>query len=446
MNILNIVTIMSLSALQGAGARQSREAKQITDQIVRDLGLSQTPNVRKANISDDEYQRKFRIYDQSMRQTTAMRMLKAHFKEHMRKQEQPASPLSAGGSAANRQQHSTLSSAPRRRRHKRSTPAAENSSAAQQHNMIHFDMEDLWRQLPSSAANDGQLVLVAEAVLSVELEQLRENSNQQQLQACAKQIVQDEEGITLDCVPLDDDLMTSSEGKIKIELDITHAVQAWLMDQTSNKGILIAGSGLSDGTWGLAESTQNTADDDDTDTTSHPVRIRFSTLPLPAATHHPRHRVVKRDVFDREFLERFVQQQQAQETAAKSDCSVQRAGGKKCCRQHMKVNLQNFEGLNFILEPKEFDAYYCVGRCPARYLPRNDHTLLQSLIHIQSRHGGSGGGANNNNVPGSSLIKRPCCNPSEFESIDILYLDENDPTKLEVKHWKDIIVSECACA
>ena len=207
------------------------------------------------------------------------------------------------------------------------------------------------------------------------------------------------------------------------------------------KGILITGSGLSDGTWGLAESSQDT--NDDVDTTSHPVRIRFSTLPLPpATTHHPRGlRRTKRDVFDREFLERFVQQQ-AQEAPAKSDCSVQ-AGGKKCCRQHMKVNLQNFEGLNFILEPKEFDAYYCVGRCPARYLPRNDHTLLQSLIHIQSRHGGN----NNNNVPGSgSLVKRPCCNPSEFESIDILYLDENDPTKLEVKHWKDIIVSECACA
>ena len=46
----------------------------------------------------------------------------------------------------------------------------------------------------------------------------------------------------------------------------------------------------------------------------------------------------------------------------------------------------------------------------------------------------------------SSKIKRPCCNPSKFESIDILHLDEMDPTRLKVTHWKNIIVSECACA
>ena len=108
--------------------------------------------------------------------------------------------------------------------------------------------------------------------------------------------------------------------------------------------------------------------------------------------------------------------------------------GRRCCRQHMTVNLRELEGFEFIMQPAEFDAYYCVGKCPPRYLPRNDHSLLQSLLHLKHR-GGRGKG-----------IKRPCCSPSKFESIDILHLDEQDSRRLKVTNWKNIIVSECACA
>ena len=105
----------------------------------------------------------------------------------------------------------------------------------------------------------------------------------------------------------------------------------------------------------------------------------------------------------------------------------------------MTVKLRELEGFGFIMQPAEFDAFYCRGKCPARYLPRNDHSLLQSLLHLKSQREEEGASS-------SSKIKRPCCNPSKFESIDILHLDEMDPTRLKVTHWKNIIVSECACA
>ena len=51
----------------------------------------------------------------------------------------------------------------------------------------------------------------------------------------------------------------------------------------------------------------------------------------------------------------------------------------------MPVQLRELEGFTFIYEPREFDAAFCAGRCPPRFSPRNDHALLQSLMHIKSK-------------------------------------------------------------
>ena len=76
----------------------------------------------------------------------------------------------------------------------------------------------------------------------------------------------------------------------------------------------------------------------------------------------------------------------------------------KCCSRPMKVNIRwrqlsntfeavgtfsnkkiviwlwlfrKLEGFSFIFQPEEFDASHCRGRCPPRYHPLNDHSLLQ---------------------------------------------------------------------
>ena len=38
---------------------------------------------------------------------------------------------------------------------------------------------------------------------------------------------------------------------------------------------------------------------------------------------------------------------------------------------------RKLEGFSFIFQPEEFDASHCRGRCPPRYHPLNDHSLLQ---------------------------------------------------------------------
>jgi integrin beta 8 len=96
----------------------------------------------------------------------------------------------------------------------------------------------------------------------------------------------------------------------------------------------------------------------------------------------------------------------------------------------MEVVFKELEGFGFILEPKSFDAGYCKGRCPPRYNPANHHALLQSLIWKQDR----------------DRAPRPCCAPNKLTDLEILHMDDKDPTKLKVSKWKDIGVLECACS
>ena len=100
----------------------------------------------------------------------------------------------------------------------------------------------------------------------------------------------------------------------------------------------------------------------------------------------------------------------------------------------MKVDLSEIPGFEFIQQPKVFDAYMCRGRCPPRYNVLNDHSLIQSIMHLRTR----------NNAP-TEKIPRPCCVGTKFQPLDILHVDDRDPRKLKVTHWKNIIVSQCGC-
>ena len=99
-------------------------------------------------------------------------------------------------------------------------------------------------------------------------------------------------------------------------------------------------------------------------------------------------------------------------------------------------------------QPEQFDAVHCKGRCPPRYHPLNDHSLLQvtfqnltfcmssvgvslsdicnesenhlkkqnfqSLMHLQSSRRDDKG----------FEIKKPCCSPAAYRPLDILHLDQ----------------------
>jgi len=105
----------------------------------------------------------------------------------------------------------------------------------------------------------------------------------------------------------------------------------------------------------------------------------------------------------------------------------------RCCRESMKVDLTKLPGFGFIEQPKYFDAYMCKGRCPLRYSAFNAHAFLQSLMHLKSKK------EMDRNVP------KPCCVGTKFQPLDVLHVDEENPTKLKVTHWKNVIASSCGC-
>ena len=107
-----------------------------------------------------------------------------------------------------------------------------------------------------------------------------------------------------------------------------------------------------------------------------------------------------------------------------------RKDGRRCCRHKMEVVFRDLEEFGFILEPKIFDAGYCKGRCPPRYNLANHHALLQSLIRRQNR----------------DRAPRLCCTPNKLTDLEVLHLDQQDPTKLKVTTWKNTSVLECACS
>ncbi|XP_001352269.4 uncharacterized protein mav isoform X1 [Drosophila pseudoobscura] len=102
----------------------------------------------------------------------------------------------------------------------------------------------------------------------------------------------------------------------------------------------------------------------------------------------------------------------------------------RCCRHQLDVIFKEIKGFEFILQPKMFDAGYCHGRCPPRHNPAHHHALLQSLIWQQD----------------SSRAPRPCCAPSKLEVLEILHVDEEHTDKLKISTWSDMQVLECACS
>ena len=197
----------------------------------------------------------------------------------------------------------------------------------------------------------------------------------------------------------------SSIGDEWLESNITEAVNYWLSNSKSDTGVLIRCPDCL--TAGITIRTGGT---------SHVPTLHVQTQLL--ATKR-----VKRS--------RHLRRATRAKWRKLDDCKDGPAHGRhssRCCRRSMTVRFDDLPSFDFIVSPKEFDAYYCSGKCPPRYNPANEHALLQSLLHMQKT----------NNVP------RPCCTPTDLQGLYILHFD--DSGKLKTDLWSDVIVTECGCA
>jgi len=203
------------------------------------------------------------------------------------------------------------------------------------------------------------------------------------------------------------DLNNDASDDILVSFDLTDTLQAWTMDGESQKGLKIEATGFQ-----IVE------------------KPGWPTLVVDAEFSLTRHR--------RSVL--FPGWSREEDDVSGDRKCGGGATDNKCCRDDMMVNFKDLQGFDFILEPTEFNAFMCRGKCPARFRPLNDHSLLQSLMHIKQQRK-----KEEEEEEEGERIKRPCCVPAKLSSLPILHLDEQNPAKLKVTVWKSIIVTECAC-
>ena len=302
----------------------------------------------QANVSEEELERKYQIYLRSVEQTKRAEEVKKQFLE------EHSIPRSIV-------KHMTVMS--KHERHKRSLKDVNDDGVE----FLHFNRSSVPVQR-----------IIEEAKLELTF---THHETPHQCRVTVTQLIADDDGIVLDTASIENNI---------VDLDISHAVQAWSWD-ASDRNIL---------------------------------KLQFQNCPRNTETifnikySKPKQRRSKRSLHT---SSRLNQKHKHRKTRRR----------KLCRKKTMEVDLDKLGGFDFIVMPRYFNAALCSGKCPPRYKPAGDHSLLQSLLSLHSRH---------KDVPA------PCCSPSHYHGLDVLHLDDGDNTKLKVTNWKNVVVSSCSCA
>lgn len=217
-----------------------------------------------------------------------------------------------------------------------------------------------------------------------------------------------------------------------IEYDVTASVQAWLIKSEDNHGFQLichkcdeAGVAFDD----VGGDTWLEVNGRDSRVGAGWRRVGHRRRSAVGANSNP----TPSPLID--AIQASQHHRKDRQAGGKTDCKALNGKKGRCCRRKMNVDLRDIPGFDFIQQPTTFDAHICMGRCPPRFNPTNDHSLLQSLMHLKTQH-----------LDKAERIPRPCCAPTRMEPLDILHIDENDATRLRVTHWKNVVVGECACS
>ncbi|KAH8269754.1 hypothetical protein KR018_000416 [Drosophila ironensis] len=217
-----------------------------------------------------------------------------------------------------------------------------------------------------------------------------------------------------------------------LEFDVTNAVRSWLNKSNENFAIEIqCDKCKSKGARILNDVSPTTAANSPLNNEDVNIKPVLNIIGHGTTQSHLNsddfHRIMLSNNRSNEFVHHRLDFQPTLRSEKLNNCYKLH---QRCCRHQLDVVFKNIKGFEFILQPKVFDAGYCHGRCPPRHNPAHHHALLQSLIW-QEDH---------NRAP------RPCCAPSKLEMLEILHVDEEHSDKLKISTWTDMQVIECACS
>ena len=101
-----------------------------------------------------------------------------------------------------------------------------------------------------------------------------------------------------------------------------------------------------------------------------------------------------------------------------------------CHRHEMRVDFDEVGWSDWILAPKFYDAFVCMGKCDfplPDHANATNHAVVQTIVN----------GVNPAAVP------QACCVPTEMKSMSLLYVNELEHPVL--KSYEDMSVEGCGC-
>ncbi|CAL1578036.1 unnamed protein product [Knipowitschia caucasica] len=104
---------------------------------------------------------------------------------------------------------------------------------------------------------------------------------------------------------------------------------------------------------------------------------------------------------------------------------------RSCSRRNLRVDFDDIGWSEWVIAPKAFEAYYCVGACgfPISKVTRpSNHATIQSIVRAVGI------------IPG---IPEPCCVPEKMSPLPVLYQDEDNNPVLKV--YPNMSVQSCSC-
>lgn len=102
-----------------------------------------------------------------------------------------------------------------------------------------------------------------------------------------------------------------------------------------------------------------------------------------------------------------------------------------CERWDMYVDFESIGWTSWILYPKVYNAYQCRGMCSyplGQNLNPTNHATVQSIIN----HSGE-----------SPEVQAPCCVPSLYASLSLLFFDAEENVVL--RQYDQMVAIQCGC-
>lgn len=113
-------------------------------------------------------------------------------------------------------------------------------------------------------------------------------------------------------------------------------------------------------------------------------------------------------------------------TKRSTDCHD---GSDHCCRMPLYVNFTDIGWDKWIVAPRGYHAYHCIGSCDVAFDPeRNFHSQILEAHRLRN--------------PYSRV--QPCCFPKRFSPMQLIYMDPDSNIVDAV--LPNMVVEECGCA